>query len=35
MRAKTAADRLLGLDAGDWSILVLGVALTGLLVVLF
>ena len=35
MRAKTAADRLLGLDAGDWSILVLGAALTGLLVVLF
>ena len=26
MRAKTAADRLLGLDAGDWSILVLGAA---------
>ena len=35
MRAKTAADRLFGLDAGDWSILVLGVALTGLLVALF
>jgi hypothetical protein len=35
VRAKTAADRLLGLDAGDWSILVLGAALTGLLVVLF
>jgi hypothetical protein len=33
--SKTAADRLLGLDAGDWSILVLGAALTGLLVVLF
>ena len=35
MRGKTASDRLLGLDAGDWSILVLGAALTGLLVVLF
>ncbi len=31
---KTTAVRVFGLDAGDWSILLLGLALTGLMLAL-